>query len=451
MSFTKPAGTDPAVGRQAPRPGDGWLGHDGQSRLVARPLVQFLHGLGPAGLRECREQVRERVRDHGVGYNVPATAGGIGSEQTWRIDPLPALLDSSEYAVLAKGVAQRAGIVDRVLADLYGAQRIMLDRLLPARLVLGNAGFLRPCHGIGHALRLPLYGADVIRTASGALCLLRDRSHALTGAGYALANRLVISHVLEEPFRLGNVVRLAPFFQALRRTLAALAPAAREDPRIVLLSGGGSSPTYFEQAFLAQYLGYPLVEGGDLVVRERRVFLKMLGGLAPVDVILRQPEDDLCDPLELRADARLGVPGLVEATRVRQVAVANALGSGLASRPPAALSPTIARAFFGERAGVPSAPAYWLGDEKALAHVLAHVATMVFRPVWPGRYPHWCSAIVLRAALASFLATVRARPEDFIAQELVTGAPVSWRSRIVSSPRRLVLRSYAVSVDQDTP
>ncbi|MGD0837560.1 MAG: circularly permuted type 2 ATP-grasp protein [Polyangia bacterium] len=451
MSFTEPAGTDPAVCRQAPRPGDGWLGRDGQSRLVARPLVQFLHGLGPAGLRECREQVRQRVRDHGVGYNVAGTAGGIGSEQTWRIDPLPALLDSSEYAVLAKGVAQRAGIVDRVLADLYGAQRIMRDGLLPARLVLGNPGFLRPCHGIGHALRLPLYGADVIRTASGALCLLRDRSHALTGAGYALANRLVISHVLEEPFRLGNVVRLAPFFQALRRTLAALAPAAREDPRIVLLSGGGSSPTYFEQAFLAQYLGYPLVEGGDLVVRERRVFLKMLGGLAPVDVILRQPEDDLCDPLELRADARLGVPGLVEATRVRQVAVANALGSGLAESPALLpFLPTIARAFFGEELALPSAPAYWLGDEKALAHVLAHVATMVFRPVWPGTLPSLVFGDRLAgAALASFLATVRARPEDFIAQELVTGAPVSVAIEDRLEPRQLVLRSYAVSVDQD--
>jgi uncharacterized alpha-E superfamily protein len=291
----------------------------------------------------------------------------------------------------------------------------------------------------------------LVRTADGSLCVLRDRTQAPTGAGYALEDRLVMSRVLEEPFRRGNVVRLAGFFQTLRETLAALAPTAREAPRIVMLSSGPYSPTYFEQAFLAQYLAYPLVEGGDLTVRERRVFLKTLGGLSPVDVIFRQPEDDYCDPLELRADSQLGVPGLVEAVRAGQVAVANALGSGLAQSPAfLPFLPKIARDFFGEELSIATAPAYWCGDERALAHVLANVSSMVFRPAWPSASPGLVFAGELdEAARAAFLSKVRAHPERFVAQEEIAVAqtPVLDGNAVV--PRRWVIRSYAVRRHDD--
>jgi uncharacterized circularly permuted ATP-grasp superfamily protein/uncharacterized alpha-E superfamily protein len=434
-----------AFGEQVQTQAGGWsdfVDVQGHVRPVAESLVRCLGQLGPSGLRQRGELVRQLVRDHGVSYNLPG-ASRTG-DRPWLLDALPSLLDRSDFATLAKGLAQRARLLDRILKDLYGPQRLIRDGYLPVRLVLGNPRFLRPCHGAEPGTYLHLYAADVVRTAGGGLCVLRDRTQAPTGAGYALENRLVMSHVLEEPFRQGNIVRLASFFQTLREALTALSP--REDPRIVVLSSGSHSPTYFEQAFLAQYLGYPLVEGGDLTVRERRVFLKTLGGLSPVDVIFRQLEDDFCDPLELRTDSQLGVPGLVEATRVRQVAVANALGSGLAQSPAfLPYLPAIARDFFGEELTLASAPATWCGDERGLAHALAHFDEMIFRPAWSGSaQPLVFGGDLQGAARESFLSHVRAHPELFVAQEQVDIA----RSAILSGDDIVqtgqVLRVYAV-------
>jgi uncharacterized circularly permuted ATP-grasp superfamily protein/uncharacterized alpha-E superfamily protein len=318
-------------------------------------------------------------------------------------------------------------------------------------LVLGNPSFLRPCHGLGLGHRLHLYAADVVRTSSGGFCVLRDRTQAPTGVGYALENRLVMSQVFEEPFRQSNVQRLAPFFRTLRETLAGLAPVAREHPRVVLQSSGAWSPTYFEQAFLAQYLGYPLVEGGDLTVRDRRVFLKTLGGLFPVDVIFRQPEDDYCDPIELRPDSRLGVPGLVEAVRAGQVAVANALGSGLAQSPAfLAFLPAIARNFYGEELLLDSAPSFWCGDAASLSHVETHFDRMVVRPAWSGAG----SGLVIGEELEgearkAFLRDLRTTPEQFVAQERVALAHAPVLSGSDLSSRAFVFRGYAVLSGDD--
>lgn len=448
----QPGGAAPSFATRYRRDHATWdelIGRDGRANPAAATLVDFLDALGPVGLRQRSESVRQLVRDHGVSYSTPAH--GSVAHSSWRLHVLPSLLDTGEAATLAKGLSQRARLLDRILKDLYGPQRLLREGLLPARLVLGNPSFLRPCHGVDLAVHLHLCGADVVRTADGSLCVLRDRTQAPTGAGYALEDRLVMSRVLEEPFRHGNVVRLAGFFQTLRETLFGLAPSAREEPRVVMLSSGPYSPTYFEQAFLAQYLGYPLVEGGDLTVRERRVFLKTLGGLSPVDVIFRQPEDDYCDPLELRSDSQLGVPGLVEAVRARQVVVANALGSGLAQSPAfLPFLPKIAHDFFGEELSLASAPAYWCGDERSLAHVLANAGTMVFRTAWPTAGTGLVFASALgEEARATFLSKVREHPEHFVAQEevVVAQTPVLDGDDVV--PRRWVLRAYAVRSGDD--
>jgi uncharacterized circularly permuted ATP-grasp superfamily protein/uncharacterized alpha-E superfamily protein len=428
-------------------PWDEFLDEAGRLRPSVRPLTAFLDGLGASGLRLRSEQVRQLVRDHGVTYNVPGDAQA--GDRPWHLDAIPSLLAADEFAKLEAGLAQRARLLDKILGDLYGPQQLLRDGLLPARLVLGNPSFLRPCHGLGLGHRLHLYAADVVRTSSGGFCVLRDRTQAPTGAGYALENRLVMSQVFEEPFRQSNVQRLAPFFRTLRETLVSLAPATREHPRVVLQSSGAWSPTYFEQAFLAQYLGYPLVEGGDLTVRDRRVFLKTLGGLFPVDVIFRQPEDDYCDPLELRPDSRLGVPGLVEAVRAGQVAVANALGTGLAQSPAfLAFLPAIARKFFDEELLLDSPPSFWCGDVAALAHVETHLERMVIRPAWSG------AGLVIGEELTGdarqiFLHDLHARPEQFVAQEKVAPAHAPVLSGSDLSSRACVFRGYAVLSGDD--
>ncbi len=412
-------------------------------------LTDLLRTLGAADLRQRIDQVRQHVRDHGITYNAPGDRQA--GERAWKLDALPIVIEPAEFTTLSKGIAERAHLLDRVLADLYGPQRLLHEGHLPARLVLANSTFLRPCHGLPAKNQLTLYAADVVRTKAGRLCVLRDRTQAPTGAGYALANRLVVSQVFAEPFRDKHTLRLAAFFRTLRETLVSLAPTTREQPRVVLQSSGASSPTYFEQAFLAQYLGYPLVEGGDLTVRERRVFLKTLGGLSPVDVIFRQTEDDYCDPLELRPDSQLGVPGLVEAIRAGQVTVASGLGSGLGQSP--ALLPylfAIARNFYGETLALDQAPSFWCGDASALSHVLANVDRMVFRTAWPGLGP----ALTFPDRLPpperdAFVLRLRSQPEIFIAQERVDSAAEPILDGDILAPRPWVLRTYAIRSGDD--
>ena len=257
---------------------------------------------------------------------------------------------------------------------------------MPPELVFANPSFLRPCHG----LRLPgerylhLIGVDIGRGAGGEFRVLNDRTQAPSGAGYALENRIVLGRMLPEVFRACHVQRLATFFATLKDTLRARRPHNRDQPRTVLLTPGPYNETYFEHAYLARYLGYILAEGGDLTVRDQKLYLKLLDGLQPVDIVLRRLDDDFCDPLELRADSFLGIPGLVQAVRTGNVVVANALGSGFAEAP--ALQPFLGglcRHLLGEELAIPTVEAHWCGDPLELDWVLAHLDECVIKASFP--------------------------------------------------------------------
>ena len=227
---------------------------------------------------------------------------------------------------------------------------------------------------------------DLARSPDGQWWVLADRTQAPSGAGYALENRIVLLRSLPEAFRDCQVHRLASFFRAQRDTLMALAPQPRDQPRVVLLTPGPYNETYFEHAYLARYLGFTLVEGGDLTVRDRRVFIKTLEGLQPVDVIFRRLDDSFCDPLELRSDSSLGVAGLVEAARAGNVTIANALGSGVIET--AAIMPFLpglCRHLLGEELMLPSVATWWCGQPKELQYVLEHLDQLVAKRAFPTR------------------------------------------------------------------
>ena len=226
-------------------------------------------------------------------------------------------MDPAEWKAIEAAIIQRATLFNPILADLYGPQRLLREGLLPAELVFPNPAFLRPCWGIEPpgGVFLHIYAADLARSPDGHWWVLADRTQAPSGAGYALENRLVTARVLPDVFRTSHVRGSRISSRAIAMRCERLVPRQRENPRIVLLTPGPYNETYFEHAFLARYLGYTLVEGGDLTVRDNRVFLKTLGGLLPVDVIVRRQDDHFCDPLELRGDSMLGVPGLVQAVR----------------------------------------------------------------------------------------------------------------------------------------
>jgi uncharacterized circularly permuted ATP-grasp superfamily protein len=242
---------------------------------------------------------------------------------------------AAEWNALEAGLIQRAHLLNCILADLYGPQQLLRGGLLPPALVFANPGFWRPCHGMPTPVHpyLHLLAVDLARSPDGQWWVLADRTQAPSGAGYALENRTVLAETFPDLFREFQVQRLASFFRSFRDNLLNLSPSRRDNPRVVLLTPGPFNETYFEHSYLARYLGFTLVQGGDLTVRDSRVFLQTLDGLKPVDVILRRVDDSFCDPIELRSDSFLGVAGLVEAVRAGNVVVANALGSGLIESP----------------------------------------------------------------------------------------------------------------------
>jgi uncharacterized circularly permuted ATP-grasp superfamily protein/uncharacterized alpha-E superfamily protein len=422
---------------------------DGHPRPHWERVVDLLQKLGRDEIGHRWEQAKRLLREHGVSYDAYGDPTGVA--RPWNLSPIPMVVDAATWAAIAEGLAQRARLLDLIAADVYGAQRLVARGELPAELVFAHPGFLRPCSGIvpPAGRYLPLYASDLVRSRDGHFQVLADRTQAPSGVGYALENRIVLSRSLPEVFRDCSVMRLATFFRTLRRTLREMAPHNRDNPRIVLLTPGPYNGTYFEQAFLAQYLDLTLARSDDLVVRNHRVCLKTLSGLRPVDVILRRVNDDFCDPLELRPDSSLGVPGLVEAVRSGNVAVANPLGTGvLQTSALMAFLPGLCRSLLGEELKLPSVPTHWCGDPSSLAYVESHLGELVVKPAFPaGPTAPVFGAELTRAELDELRARIRARPRDYVAQERMVLSMVPTLSQNELTPGHLWMRAYLVASD----
>jgi uncharacterized circularly permuted ATP-grasp superfamily protein/uncharacterized alpha-E superfamily protein len=393
-----------------------------------QPLFELLAAASPEVLRERVQWVQRQVRENGVTYNVYADSEG--ADRPWELDMLPLILPADEWAGIEAAIKQRATLLNQVLVDVYGEQRLLADGLLPPALVYGHAGFLRPCRGSRPpgGVMLHMYAADLARSPDGRWWVVDDRTQAPSGAGYALENRLVISRLYADLFRDLRVQRLAGFFATLRDSLAHWAPADGAAPLTVLLTPGPHNETYFEHSYLARYLGIPLVEGSDLTVREDKVWLKTLSGLQRVHVILRRLDDDFCDPLELRSDSALGIPGLVNATRRGNVLVANGLGSNLLETGALlGFLPGLCERLLGESLKMPSVATWWCGEPAALNDVIAKLDRVVIKGACSQmRVEPMFGEDLDERGRARVTAMLKARPQMYVAQELVqlSQAPV---------------------------
>lgn len=419
----------------------------GMPRHHWRQLAVSLGHLGPTQLTRRWQIGQQLIQANGVTYNVYGDPKG--KERPWSLDPIPLVMDPVEWPGLEKAIIQRATLLNHILIDLYGEQRLIHQRLLPAALVYANPNFLRPCGGIRPPKDVFLhnYAVDLARSPDGHWWAISDRTQAPSGMGYALENRLVSARMLSSIFNQCRVLPLNRFFDQFRDGLLDLAANHRDNPRVVLLTPGPNNETYFEQSLLARHWGFPLVEGADLTVRENRVFLKTLAGLEPVDLVLRRMDDSFCDPLELRGDSLLGIPGFTQALRSQNVAVANALGTGLLET--AAFTPflpSLCRHLLGEELLLPSVAAWWCGQEGPRRFVQEHLEDLVIRPAFrrPGLNPEF-PAYMDAAARAELIQRIEADPEQYVAQEQVTLSTAPVRTDTGFQPRHVVLRAFAVA------
>ena len=405
--------------------------------------------------------MEREIRENGITYNVYADPKG--ADRPWEVDPLPLLLSASEWEGIEAGIAQRADLLNRVLADIYGPQTLLRTGAIPAPVIFGHSGFLHPVKGVRPAggVHLFQYAADLARAPDGSWWVVSDRTQAPSGAGYALENRLVVSRVFPQMFSDLNVQHLASFFAGVRDSLLHWAPrpaAGEGAPLAVLLTPGPYNETYFEHALLARYLGFPLVEGSDLTVRSGCVWMKTVEGLKRVHAILRRQDDDYCDPLELRSDSALGVAGLTDCARRGTVFLGNALGSGvIESGALLGYLPKLSERLLGEPLKLPSVATWWLGEPAAFDDAWKRLDKLLIKPLERSvREPAAFGADLTHDARVLLRAKVAARPQRFVAQEWVhvSQAPVLERGAGTGhargepdtlAPRAVGLRVFAVA------
>lgn len=421
---------------------------DGQLRPAWK---RFFDTLGVAGFRDLdrrAEIVRRQIEDDGITYNVYSE--GAGPARPWSLHLLPFIIEEHEWTEIERGIAQRAGLLESIVADAYGPQQLLREALLPPALVLGHPGYLRPMVGVtptgGSYLQIIAF--DLARAADGRWWVVSQRTQAPSGLGYALQNRLTIARLFPDAFRELRVQRLASAYRRLLDTLTRLAP--HDAPTIVVLTPGPWNETYFEHAYLARYLGLPLVEGADLSVRDEHVYLKSLHGLKPVHGILRRLDDVFCDPLELRHDSTLGIPGLLQAVRAGNVQIANALGAGFLESPAlAGFLPAIAR-----RAGIPSLAlpslaSWWCGEAAARQSALADLGAAVIKPTYPTSD---VDAVIVahtsRQEMDALRARIEATPELYTVQSFLPLSEVPTWSDGRLMPRGAMLRVIAISGEE---
>lgn len=421
----------------------------GRDDPLAPHWADFFEHLGPGGFADLDARLAalgRQVRDNGITYNVYADEGG--PQRPWSLDLFPLILTPGDWKRIEAGVQQRVRVLDRVMADVYGPQELLARNLLPPALVHGHPGYLRPMRGVQPAAGTFLHIAafDLARDPDGHWWVLSQRTQAPSGLGYLLENRLITSRLFPQAFGALKTQRLAATYRALFDGLRAMSPGGA-DARIVLLTPGPYNETYFEHAYLARYLGLTLVEGSDLTVRDQRLYLKTLHGLEPVHGILKRLDDEFLDPLELRSDSRLGVPGLMQAIRAGNVLVANAPGSGFLESPALlGFLPALSRQLLGEELALPSIATWWCGERAAMEAVLPQLARSVVKSTYAGA---GAGAVLgryqSRRALDEWAGRIVRQPDEHTMQAYhpLSQMP-TWKDGRLS-PRSLILRVFAVS------
>ncbi|MDQ8730982.1 circularly permuted type 2 ATP-grasp protein [Bradyrhizobium sp. LHD-71] len=430
-----------------PLPGvpDEFIGVDGAPKAQ---WLQWMERVPARNIDRSLALAERHIRDLGISYRVR----GEAQERTWPLSGLPLLIDEGEWAEISKSIVQRASLFEALLKDVYGDASLVSKGILPAAVVAGAGEFLRPMVGVKPpgGRWMHLYAADIGRGPDGRWWVLNDRAQAPSGAGYALENRLVMSHAYPSTYAQMNVQRLAPFFRAFRNGLTAM--AARAQPRICLMTPGAHSATYFEQSYLAKYLGFLLVEGDDLIVHDGQVHVRTIAGLKRADVLWRRVDADFVDPIELNGASRLGVPRLLSAIRDGNTIVANMPGAGFVEqRALLAFMPTICRHLLGEDLSMPNIATWWCGQPDARANVLNDLPQMSIAAAFGEQVPgfgaeqHILPEALPPAEAARLRAAIDARGVDYVGQEIVrlSTTPVWEDGRL--QPRPFVLRVYAAA------
>lgn len=449
-SATEAGGLPPLLSdyHRAPEVADELFDAEGRMRPVWKPLIDQLSALTPEAVESHFARGRSYLRDAGVYFRHYATSAT--PERDWPLSPVPVILHESEWKTICEGLAQRADLLERVMADLYGPGDLVREGHLPAELVARSPEWLRPLVGVrpasGHFLHLVSF--EISRNPDGSWFVIGDRTQAPSGAGFALENRMATTRIFNDLFPRETIHRLAGFFRSFRDAMDGL-PGTR-NRRTAILTPGPNNASYFEHTYIARYLGVLLLEGEDIVVRDGEVMVRTVEGPQPLGTLWRRLDSTYADPLELNAASQIGTPGLVNAARLGNVNLINALGSGvLEMRALMAFLPKISEELTGAPLLIPNIATWWCGQPRERAYVKANAARMMIAGALAHDLPLDIGATTavggeFRAgARESIAGWIDADGPFLVGQELVTlsTAPAWSEGRLV--PRPMTVRVTA--------
>ena len=416
-------------------------------------LLTNFDNLGITGLTARQKDIDWLLSENGVTYNVYNDPQGM--HRPWNLNVVPFMLHQNEWAEVEAGLKQRAELLNLVLKDVYGDRKLIKNGIVPYEVIYGHRGFLRQCSGMELQLEqyLSIYAADLCRGTDGRLWVVNDRTEAPSGMGYALENRSTTSRILPDLYAEMKVKRLSGFFQEFNQMLIDAAPGKKENPNIVILTPGSHNETYFKHAYMASFLGYPLVQGNDMVVRDGFLWMKSLQGLKQIDVVLRRVDDAFTDPLELREDSHLGVAGLLDVVRRNNVAVINPIGSGVIENPGLIpFMPAIAKFFMDEELKLPQIASWWCGQEKERNFVLDNISKLVIKRIdRTNRESIYFVELMSAEALDELKKVILERPYRFVAQERINFSTAPNFTNDKLAPRNVVARAFCIASKKTIP
>ncbi len=442
--------TSPALERYTVPDGcrDELVGPGGAPLPHAEPLLHALDRLGLDALAEAGERRDTIFMQQGITFEV-ARSDGSRRDRAWPLDLVPRVITTAEWTHIKRGLAQRIRALNAFVDDVYHAHEIVRAGIVPWSLIVSRPSFARPVHGVRPpgGVYCHVCGCDLVRDGDGRWRVLEDNVRTPSGIAYVLENRVAMTRLMPELFAEHRVRAVDHYPALLLDALRAVAPAAEGHPNVVLWTPGPLNSAYFEHAFLARQMGVELVEASDLVVRDAVCYMRTTDGLRRVHTIYRRLDDDFIDPLEFRPDSMLGVPGLVRAYRAGTVAIANAVGTGVADdKAIYCYVPEMIRFYLGEEPILENVPTYLLSDDASRREVLDRLGELVVKPTSEsGGKGVFIGPQASAAELTRQAELIEAQPERYIAQELVrlSTAPTEVGGGRLA-PRHVDLRPFAV-------
>ena len=410
-------------------------------------LLGNINQIGLKELTNKQNEVNWLMAENGVTYNVYNDPKGL--HRPWDLNVVPFLIHENEWKLIEKGIKQRSEILNLILKDIYGERQLIKKGIIPHEVVFAHRGFLRQCDQIQYktSKHLLIHSADLSRGPDGRMWVVNDRTQAPSGMGYALENRYSMNRIVPGIFKNINVKQPNSFFYNFNQMLIASAPQNKDNPNIVILTPGPLNETYFEHAYMSSFLGYPLVNGNDLVVRNGKVWMKTLKELKQVDVILRRVDDVYMDPLELREDSYLGVAGLLDVVRSQNVTIVNPIGSGILEN--SGLIPfmnAISKYFLNEELILPQIASWWCGQEKERNYVLSNLPNFVVKRIdRSNRESLFFCEFLTAAQLDRLKREILSNPYRFVAQERISFSTAPDFVNGQLEPRKVMCRTFSIA------